>query len=295
MNINVFKLSILLFFTIAFAEAQTTDIARIEYMHVPFSKSKNSISRYRVLMQVPVPLDKNLDHILVVGLEYRYVDINIEDPVPFDPRQVDGVQRMEASLGYVFKIAKNWRLGIRTTARINSTLNQSARGDDYIYAAAVYAINNVSDPPDGKPYRLIFGLNYSTTPGRNFPLPLVDYSKSFRPNWDFTLGVPKTSLRYYLNAKHKDALQAFATLDNFFGNLQRPIIIDGRAAENISMTMVLGGLGYEHFFTKKLRFFTYATHSVYANFRLRNNDRDKIYTINNENSFYFRGGLKYKF
>lgn len=264
-------------------------------MHIPFSKSKNSLSRYRALVQVPVPLDKQLNHILVLGLEYRYIDINIEDPVPFDPMQVDGVERMEASLGYVFKIAKNWRLGVRTSARISSTLNQSARGDDYIYAAALYAINNVSDPKDGKPYRIIFGLNYSTTPGRDYPLPLIDYSKTFKPNWDFTLGVPKTSIRHYVNDNHKDAFQAFATLDNFFGNLQRPITIDGRVAENISMTIVLAGLGYEHFFTKKLRFFAYATHSVSNDFRLRNNDRDDIYTINDQNSFYFRGGMKFKF
>ncbi|WP_241077769.1 hypothetical protein [Flavimarina sp. Hel_I_48] len=295
MHINYLRVFLVCIFSVAFANAQTTDIARVEYMHIPFAKSKNSLSRYRALLQIPVPLDKERNHILVLGLEYRFIDITIKDSVPFDPLQVNSVERMELALGYVFKIAGNWRLGIRTAARISSTLNQSAHGDDYIYNAAVYAINNVSNPKDGKPYRLIFGLNYSTTPGRNYPLPLIDYSKRFRPNWDFTLGVPKTSVRHYLNESHKDAFQAFATLDNFFGNLQRPITIDGKTAENISMTIVLGGLGYEHFFTKKLRFFAYAAHSVSNDFRLRNNDRDDIYTINDDNSFYFRGGMKFKF
>ncbi|HEA28461.1 MAG TPA: hypothetical protein ENH91_00445 [Leeuwenhoekiella sp.] len=282
-----------LFLIIASAQAQTTDIARLEYMHIPFSKSKNSVSRYRALAQIPIPLDKEFNNVFVIGLQYRYIDISIKDEVPFDAQQVNSVERLEASLGYVFKISTNWRLGAQAGVRINSTLNSSAGGDDYIYFGSIYAINDMPDAD--KPYRLIFGLNYSTTPGRNYPLPVLDYSVKYRPNWEYTLGVPKSSIKNFLNDNHKDALQAFVELDNFFGNLQRPISIDGRTAENISLTMVLGGLGYEHFFTKKFRFFFYATHSVYTDFKLRNNDREDIYIINDQNSLYFRGGLKLKF
>lgn len=280
-------------YSIPWVYAQTTDLVRLEYMYIPFAGSRNSLARYRALVQAPIPLDKELSKVLVVGMQYRYIDINIQDAVPFNVEQVNSVERIEASLGYIFKVSDNWRLGARLGGRVNSTLNQSAHGDDYIYTASVYAIKNMPEAP--RPYRLIFGLNYSSTPGRDFPLPLVDYSVSFKPRWEYTLGVPKSSLKYYLNEGHTDALQAFATLDNFFGNLQQPITIDGRTAENISMTIVLAGLGYEHFFTKKLRFFLYATHSVHTDFRLRTNDRDDIYIINDQNSLYFRGGLKYKF
>ncbi|MDX1784356.1 MAG: hypothetical protein R3361_09375, partial [Aequorivita vladivostokensis] len=58
----------------AFAtSAQTTDLARVEYLRLPFSKSDNSINRYRALVQVPIPLDKEKKRLFVIGLEYRYV------------------------------------------------------------------------------------------------------------------------------------------------------------------------------------------------------------------------------
>ncbi len=276
-------------------QAQSTDVARVEYTDIPFSKSKNSISYFRALLQVPVFLDKEKNNILVAGVDYRDYNINIEDQVPFDVDQVSSLQRIDAYLGYLFKVGADWRVGIRAGVRISSTFNQAASGDDYIYTGGVYAIKDMTDTEVGKPYRWILGLDYTTTPGRWYPLPLVNYFKEFKPNWTYTLGVPKTNIRHYLNDNHKDALQAFVTLDNFFTNLQRPITINGRDAENISMTMVLGGLGYEHFFTKHFLFYGYATHSVYNDFQLRNNDRDKIYTINDQNSFYFRTGLRFKF
>tara|TARA_R110002020_G_scaffold293535_3_gene509036 strand:- start:5803 stop:6693 length:891 start_codon:yes stop_codon:yes gene_type:complete len=281
----------------AISQAQTTDLARIEYMNIPFSKSKNSISRFRALAQLPIPLDDEKNKFLVVGLEYRYIDIDIKDPVPmgFNPDIVNSVQRIEGYLGYTFNVSENWRFGIRGGARINSNLQEKIGSDDIIYTAAVYMINDMKDASETKPYRWIFGLNYSTTPGRNYPLPLVNYYREFHPNWTYTLGVPKTNVRHYLNDDHKDALQAFVTLDNFFSNIQQNAVIDNKLAENISMTIVLSGLGYEHFFTEHLLYYAYATHSIYNDFRLRDNDRNTIYTFNDDNTFYFRTGVKFKF
>ena len=294
MTIN-FKIFLVVLLLGSFAKAQTTDIARLEYTYIPFSKSNNSLSQFRALLQLPIPLDSEKNNILVAGFDYRYIDIDILDAVPFAVDQVSSVQRMDAYLGYVYKVSSNWRLGIKGGVRIASTLNHAASGDDYIYTASVYAINDMTDVGLDKPYRWILGLDYTTTPGRNYPLPLINYYREFRPNWTYTLGVPKTNVRHYLNNDHKDALQGFVTLDNFFANLQTPISVDGRDADNISLTIVLAGLGYEHFFTDHLLYYAYATHSVSNDFRLRTNDRDEVYTINDNNSFYFRTGVKFKF
>ena len=279
------------------AQAQSTDIARIEYMHIPFSNSDNAVGRFRALLQVPIPLDKDLNKIIVAGFEYRNVNIDIKDAVPagFNIQDVSSLHRISGYVGYVWKAKENWRFGVKAGARINSNLAGSLVSDDWIYTASVYAINDMKDASTTKPYRWIFGLDYSTTPGRNFPLPLVNYYREFHPNWTYTLGVPKTNIRHYLNDDHKDALQAFVTLDNFFANIQNNMTINDQTAENISMTIILGGLGYEHFFTKHLLYYAYATHSINNDFRLRNNNRDDIYTINSDNTFYFRTGVKFKF
>jgi hypothetical protein len=287
------------------ASAQTTDLARIEYLNLQFAKSDNSINRYRALLQAPIPLNKEKENLLVVGLEYRYVDINIKDSqdvFAFDDQLVSSVQQMNAYLGYVWK-QNDWRFGVKTGVKIQSNFEGSLVNDDFIYEVGAYAIKDKKkNPEEGKkPYRFIMGLVYSTTPGRWYPLPILNYYKEFHPNWTYTLGVPKTNVRHYLNNSHKDAIQAFATLDNVYSNLQQnfvPLIDqgeDGKVAESVQLTIGLLGLGYEHFFTEHLLFYGYAAHSVYNDFRLEDGDGKKVYKINTENSPYFRAGIKFKY
>ncbi|MBT0608245.1 DUF6268 family outer membrane beta-barrel protein [Aequorivita echinoideorum] len=305
----------LLFFTTAFF-AQTTDLARIEYLNIPFSKSDNNISRYRAILQGPIPTNLEKKNFLVVGLEYRYVDINLKDMEDMNAfsglnqetqlvqdNLVTSVQQMDIYLGYTWKHSENWRFGARAGVKIQSDFEQKLQSDDYIYEAAVYAIlDRKNDTVElKKPYRLVLGLSYSTTPGRNFPLPILNYYKEFKPNWTYTLGVPKTNIRHYLNDNHKDALQLFATLDNIYANIQQNFIptspqnVTNAFAESIQQTIVIGGLGYEHFFTDHLLLYVYAAHSVYNDFRLEDGDGEKIYIINDELSPYLRTGFKFKF
>ncbi len=307
---------ILLLIITAAVSAQSTDLARVEYLYLPFGKSDNSISRYRALIQAPIPINKEKKNYLVIGLEYRYVDINIKDmedvsafsnPIlPNSDSQtnlVTSVQQIDAYIGYTWTAKNDWRFGLKFGPKFQSDFEEGLQSDDVLYEGAVYAIKDKKhDTLDGnKPYRLVLGLSYSNTPGRNFPLPIINYYKEFHPNWTYTLGVPKTNVRHYLNDNHKDALQAFATLDNVYANIQQNFVPisdqngDGKAAESIQETLGLLGLGYEHFFTKHLLFYGYGAYSVYNDFRLEDADGNKIYKINTENSPYFRAGLKFKY
>jgi len=146
----------------------------------------------------------------------------------------------------------------------------------------------------GKPYRLIFGLIYSTAPGRNYPIPLINYFREINETWSYTAGVPKSLLRYSFNEKNH--LQTFVTLDGFFANIQDNIHIAGsdRVGENISMTNVIAGIGYEHYFTDHLLFYSYAGYTLYNEYRIRDNDREDVYVIENDNTFYIRSGIKFK-
>lgn len=286
--------------------AQTTDLARIEYLNLPYSKSDNSLQRYRALLQVPIPLDEDNKRIIVLGFEYRFVDVDIKDEqdvFSFDENLVTSVQQVDAYLGYVWKHNENWRFGTKAGIKIQSDFEGKVMSDDLIYEFGAYAINDKTDDvaEGDKPYRFIAGLTYSTVPGRWYPLPILNYYKEFKPNWTYTIGVPKTNIRHYLNDNHKDALQAFATLDNVYANIQQNFVpqIDqgeeGKIAESIQMTIGLLGLGYEHFFTDHLLFYGYAAHSVYNDFRLEDGDGKKVYKINTENSPYFRAGIKFKY
>lgn len=270
--------------------SQTTDLFRVEYTYVPNSSTDNSIERFRTLAQIPIPIKEDF---FVIGLDYRYQKLDFNNDVPFSTDDLESVQRLEATLGYVYKFNEKWRFALRGGLRIDSNLKSEMVSDDYIYLASAYAISDRLDDKELKnPYRLIVGLMYTSTPGRNYPLPFVNYHVEHE-KWSYSLGVPKSNIHYYLTDKHH--IQAFGTLDNFFANIQHNKVIEGKVAENISMTNVLLGVGYEYYFTDHLLYYAYVAHSVINNYRLRNNDREDIYVIDDKNSLYFRTGIRFKF
>lgn len=272
--------------------AQTSDLLRVEYLNLLNSHSKNSISRFRGLFQLPIKI-KEGDY-LVIGGDYRYLDLQLEN-VPFTTDDLQSVQTIEGSVGFLHNVREsNWYYGFKVGMRLASNFNSKLVSDDYLYLVGGYAIlDRTEDETVDKPDRLILGLQYSTTPGRNYPLPILNYYREFHPNWTYTLGVPKSNVRYKFDEKNH--IQAFVTLDNFFANIQGNKIVNGKLAENISQTLVLGGLGYEHYFTKHLLYYGYAAYSISNDYRLRNNNRDDIYTIDDKNTLYFRTGIKFKY
>ena len=88
--------------------------------------------------------------------------------------------------------------------------------------------------------------------------------------------------------------RAFATLDGYFANIQQPMLVNGRAVNNISLSVAVGGLGYEYCFTKHIIAYTYVGYTFRLNNVLRNDDRDEVFKLNELNAFYLRTGLKFK-
>ena len=277
--------------------AQSTDLARVEYTYIPQSDSENSVSRFRAFVNVPVRLNWEGSY-LVAGLEYRNLDLDFEDQVPFDVTNLGRFQLFRGSLSYTFKIKDHWRFAAKVGAEVNSNLEESELTNrDVNFTGAVFVIRDRSGDTIAKPDRLILGLNYTTNAGRPFPIPVVNYHRKFHPNWSYSVGTPKTNLKYRHGKKH--AFQGFVTLDGFFSNIQNNLEVaktDGTSttAENISMTLVLGGLGYEYFFTKHLLFYVYGGYTMFNEIRLRDGKRNSLYKINEANTYYLRSGIKFK-
>jgi hypothetical protein len=291
----------LLFFLVigvtSVANAQSTDLARIEYTYFPQSDSDNSFRRFRAFLNFPIKLNDNGAY-LIPGVEYRNTNLKYEDPAIFDTNELERFHSFTANLGYTFKINELWRFGVAGGLMAASNFETDRFiSDDLIYTGAVVFIRSKEDERYIDPVRLILGLSYSTTSGIPFPLPIVNYYKRFDPKWSYTAGVPKSNLQYYFN--EKNSVETFVTLDGFFANVQNNFTIapnnnnTGGMAENISMTIVLAGLGYEYNFTDHLSLYLYAGHTVVNDIRLRNSNLDKVYTINDTNSFYGRTGLKF--
>lgn len=271
--------------------SQTTDIARLEYTYFPQSDSDNSFRRFRTFFNFPIELGREGSY-LVPGVEYRNVHFKYEDTEAFGTQNLDRFQSIHGNLAYTFKLGEEWRFAAEAGLRVASNFSSHKMiKDDLIYTGSIFFIKIKEDQRFVEPWRLILGLNYSTTTGFPFPLPIINYYKRFDPKWSYSLGTPKSNLKHYLNEKH--AIQGFVTLDGFFANIQENFVVNQGIAESLSMTILLSGLGYEYNFTDHFSFYLYTGYTLMNDIRLRDKDLEDLYTINKTNTFYTRGGLKF--
>lgn len=295
MPFKKFIILLLFYFISAVTFCQVTDLARVEYTFFPQSNSDNSFRRFRTFVNVPISLGDGA--YFVPGVEYRNIELQLGDPLPFSKTNLEHYESFTLRLGYTNKMKNDWRFALQSGMILASNFESGITSDDFIVEGAVYFIKDkTSDLPEKavpKPWRLILGLNYSTTAGRPFPLPIINYYREFKKDWSFSLGVPKSNVKYTLSQKSK--LQAYITLDGFFANIQSNVQLQGgQVGENISFTTVLSGLGYEYSFTKHLLFYIYTGHTILNDIRIRDRRVRDVFTINDVNTFYARGGIKFK-
>jgi hypothetical protein len=278
-------------FAVFSANAQLTDLVRLEYSFIPMQNSEDDYTRFRGLVNYPIKIKE--DAYIIVGGEYNQVNLELEDEYPFDTSLLERIHIMDLSLGYTFKMNEKWRFGAKLTPRIASTLNSSISSDDFFINAGVFFINDRSADESAKnPYRLILGLTYNSTTGIPFPLPLVNYHREINDKWSFSVGVPKTNLKYTFNDKKE--IQTFLTIDGYNANIQKGIVVDTKQADSISLSVLIVGLGYEYFLTKHLASYIYTGYTLSLTNSLENKNREEIFSLNEVKTFYLRTGIKIK-
>nr|WP_321223233.1 DUF6268 family outer membrane beta-barrel protein [uncultured Psychroserpens sp.] len=274
-----------------FASAQLTDIARLEYSFIPKSNSEDQYTRLRALFNYPIKTKE--DCYLIVGAEYNRVILNLEDDYPFDNTLLETINIIDLNIGYTFKANEKWRLGFKLNPRIASTLTEKITSDDIFINGGLFAIiDRTKSESLKRPYRLILGLTYNATTGVPFPLPFVSYYRRVNEDWSFALGIPKSNVKHFIDAKH--SVQAFIGLDGYFAHLQRPQMVLGKQIEDISLSVAVGGLGYEYTFSKYLVGYLYTGYTLRLNNALRDENRDEVFKLDDVNAFYLRTGFKVK-
>lgn len=273
------------------ATAQLTDLARLEYSFIPKSNSEDQYTRLRALLNYPIKISD--DNYLIIGAEYNRVLLNLEDNYPFDTSLLESINIIDLNIGYTFKTSEKWRIGLKFNPRIASTLTTKLTQDDFFMNGGVFAINDrTKDESAKRPYRLILGLTYNATTGVPFPLPFVSYYRRVNEDWSFSAGVPKSNVKYFFN--EKNIVQTFVALDGYFAHLQEPSIVNGKQVDNVSLSVAVGGLGYEYCFTKHLVYYVYSGYTFRLNNILRNEEKGEVFKLDDINAFYLRTGIKFK-
>lgn len=272
-------------------EAQLTDLVRLEYSFIPSSKSEDQYTRLRATLNYPIKL-KEKDY-FIIGAEYNRIILNLEEDYAFNTQNLNRLHIIDLNFGYTFESKNDWRFGININPRIASTLTNPVTSDDLFLNGGVFAIKDKTEETEAdKPYRLVLGLTYNTTAGLPYPLPFVSYFRQINETWSFNVGVPKSNLKYTFDRRSN--LQAFASLDGYFANIQESMLVGDKRVDNISLSLVVGGLGYEYCFTKHIVAYSYIGYTFRLNNVLRNEDREEVFKLDDLNAFYLRTGLKFK-
>jgi len=285
-----YKAGVLSFFAVFFiwnTSAQSPDIFKLEYMLMPENKAEAELSRIRVVANAPIKV-RERDNI-IIGAEYSYLAYKIGDNPPLNNTDLKSLHVVDLNMAYVYRRNEDLRYIGVITPRLSSTLtNPLQNGDVSINVTAGIFVNRQQIE---KPMRLVLGLAYNSTVALRVPLPIIYYEKRFHPNWTYVVGVPKTGIKLHLKKKHM--IQTEFVLDGYFVNLQNDIILPNTGfASSISSSSALLTLGYQYNITKNMFFYSYAGHTIFQDGVLRDEDRNDIFTLNDEPSFYLRTGFR---
>lgn len=261
---------------------------RVETIVMPENESEISIRRYRILANLPIQL--KWDSFLIVGAEYNNINFNSEIAYPFENEEIENLHVIDLNLGYLFKWNEDWRFVTIAGPRLASNFKSGIQKRDFKLNVAASFWKEKSDVD--KPFRIVLGLSYNTSSGLPIPLPVVSYFRRFHPNWSFSIGIPKNSIKYYPAQKH--TIEASVFLDGYFANSQNDLLIPGGTpGDAISQRALIAVTGYQYNITKNISFYTMLGHTLFRNGTVRDINKKEVFETNSDGSFYLRGGFKF--
>ncbi len=272
---------------------QLSDLAKIDYTRLPKGNSDVGYDRLRGLINYPIKVKEGA--YFIVGLDYSKIDLSFgQNVTDFDKDAIDDFQLLDINIGYTYKMNANWRFGARFSTGYSSNLVRKLSLEDATFSGDLVFINDKrNDTSIAKPYQLIVGLSYSQNRGFNFPLPFIIYYRKFHPKWSYKLGVPKSNLQYHLSEKSR--FKIIAELDGFTANIQNGIVLaNNEVAHTANMSLIIAGFRYEYKFSKYLEVYANAANILSNSAKLKTNSNKTVSSVERNNHYYFRTGIRFK-
>ncbi|AYN68779.1 hypothetical protein D1013_16025 [Euzebyella marina] len=267
--------------------AQTPDVIRAEYMLMPKNKSDAQLSRVKLLVNFPISVGDSNN--IVIGSEYNRLAYDLQRELPFSSAGLKQFHVLDLNMAYVLQFKPEWRFIGVLTPRLASTLTDPLENGDFSVNATVGFLKEKKSVE--KPMKLVLGIAYNSTVALRIPLPIVYYEKRFRPDWSYVVGIPKTALKYHLSEKHQ--FQGEFIFDGYYVNLQSNIVLPNTVtASSVSSSAGLITFGYQYKLAKSTFLYGYVGHTVFQDGVLRDEERNDIFTLNDDPSFYLRTGFR---
>ena len=293
MRYNTLKLLLILFIGLGKCSAQLSDLAKIDYTRLPKGNSDVGYDRLRGLFNFPIKV--NDGGYFLIGLDYSKIELSFDNRITnFDIDTIEDFQLLDINIGYTFQMNENWRFGARFSPGYSSNLVKNLSFEDAVFSGDIVFIKDRRKHLNvEKPYQLILGLSYSQNRGIPFPIPFISYYRKFHPKWSYKLGVPKSNLQYHLSEKSRFKL--IAELDGFTANIQDGLLVnEDERADKANMSIIIAGLRYEYKFTKNLELYVNAANILSSSAKLKDKKNNTITSVNKNNVYYFRTGIRFK-
>ncbi len=256
-------------------------------MMMPKNNSDAELSRMKLLINVPITVKDSNN--LVIGAEYNRLAYNLQRELPFSSAGLKQFHVLDFNMAYVWKFKPNWRFIGVVTPRLSSTLTNPLENGDFSVNATVGFLKERKNID--KPTIMVLGIAYNSTVALRIPLPIFYYEQRFHKNWSFVVGIPKTGMKYHLKERHQ--FQTEFIFDGYYVNLQNNIVLPNTtSASSVSSSAALVTVGYQYKLAANTFIYAYAGHTVFQDGVLRDDDRNDIFTLNDNPSFYFRTGFR---
>ncbi len=136
--------------------------------------------------------------------------------------------------------------------------------------------------------KLNFGVRYSTTIGRPFPLPTFSLMWKPNPKWTLNLGFPRIEAQYQLTKRTRIGTDFFMAGDNY--TLGDDIAKNDNVIDNISVMNMGGGLKLTQKLSKFIKLNLSSGYTFYRKFEFLDGN-DCVMSYDLDNNLYLKAGL----
>jgi len=139
---------------------------------------------------------------LIFGLTYENIEYIFKDnKESYLFGSFENSHLLSLSGTYVKSLKNNWNVHLQVVPQISSTLKNTLQSNDVLVTGSIHFGKIWTSNLTTDNSKLIVGLNYDTLFGEPRLYPLISYSSYIRDDWEFTIGLPISSLNYTINSR----------------------------------------------------------------------------------------------
>lgn len=263
------------------------DILSINYAVAPKGNDDLDFSKTDIKINLPTMFRKG---ILSNSLSINYYEMNFENALNFNTKDLENVYDFNYTLSYAYPIYEKWELEWNAGVSLISNLTNNITSEDFLFNGGVIAVKNGGTIDN--PSKLKFGLTYSTITGIPRILPHFSFAKYVNSKFNYSLGFPMSYATFHLN--NRSILNSVFWVDGFYSNLSNPVYINySDSAQKTSFSSLTLGLDYNYKMDESWSIIFKAGYSLTNKYEILDQENNLIYDFETATKPFFSTGIRF--